>query len=1115
MSSNRSSILPIFVFGLFIVSFTVPVLAEDIEIYTGDLSQSNVRPNVLFVMDTSGSMSGQVTITVTEAGSGPYDPTFTYTGSCDSTKIFWNKRGRPPSNCTNDDYFLVANNFCADSYTALNTGSGYYVGTLARFKTKSNNKGQWKKFKSGKHTHDVECKADRGVHGNGGSNLYAADQKKGGPWTSNSSKQISWSSVGKTYTLYTANYLNWLLAGGSGGSTTTTTMTRLEVVQNVFSNLMDSTSGINASVMRFDKNNSNGGYFLSPMQQLDNTTRQSFKDIVNALSPSGATPLAETLYESALFYRGDSVDYGDSSTPATNHVGVLKSGNTSVYKTPIEYQCQKNFTVVLTDGEPTYDTGADTKIKAMRGGTACSGNCLDEVAEFLYDNDQSSLSGNQNVTTYTIGFATDQTLLSDTAQKGGGKYYTADDIAGLSSAFTQILTEILEVNDSFTAPAVSVNAFNRLAHRNDLYFSLFRPALNPKWSGNVKRYILAGDPAVISDSLGTSAINQNTGFFDTNSRSYWTLDADAPDGDDIATGGAAGLLDNPGARVVYTYTGATAPSNVLLSASAHRLIETNTALTKGLMGISAETDAYRTDLVQWSRGVDIKDDDEDSSTSDGRRQFGDPLHSKPVLVTYGGTDESPDITLFVGTNEGYLHAINAMTGAELFSFVPKELLSNLNNFYVNNGTDHPYGLDGAITSWVKDVDGDNLIEPADGDHVYLYIGMRRGGDNYYALDVTTRTAPRLMWMVSGGTGDFAELGQSWSKPVLGKIKLNNVDKDVLIFTGGYDLVQDDATIYEIDNIGRAIYIVDATTGARLWWAGTPLSGADLEVTGMDNSFPASVQALDMNIDGYTDRLYTIDIHGKVFRFDLDLANSGASDLAAAGIIAEFGGTIEAENRRFYYQVDVAVTKPPGKPQYISLNVGSGFRAHPLNGKVQDEFYSFRDPYVYTVPTTYTSIDTTNLYDATANVIGTGTDDEIAAAVSTLLNDKKGWKISLKKSDGTWEGEKVQASALTFKGKVIFSTFSPVAASQVDSCAASQGTAKTYIVSLFDATPIKEDGVRFEILKKSGISPEAVVIFPTDDNGDATEPRIFIGQEDITGIGDLDKEIRPTNWIQTK
>ena len=60
-------------------------------------------------------------------------------------------------------------------------------------------------------------------------------------------------------------------------------------------------------------------------------------------------------------------------------------------------------------------------------------------------------------------------------------------------------------------------------------------------------------------------------------------------------------------------------------------------------------------------------------------RMGDPMHSVPQVVTYGGTAAAPIDVAFVATNDGFLHAINAAdaSGAELWSFVPQELLSRL------------------------------------------------------------------------------------------------------------------------------------------------------------------------------------------------------------------------------------------------------------------------------------------------------------------------------------------------------------------------------------------------------------------------------------------------------
>jgi len=1103
-----------------------PALAEDIEIYTGgSTTPSEAKPNLVFIIDTSGSMSNDVTTTTTN---GVYNPATTYTGDCASGRIYWSSRGTPPS-CDTDRYILTTANKCKDSETALgNTGTGYYVAKAARYRGRRN-EDRWDDLSSRSHDDPVECIADFGVHGetDASTNLYPADENDGGPWRNNSNDAINWNNVGSTYTLYSANYLNW-----RESANTSLTQTRLEIVQDVFSNLMDSISNINVAVMRFDNKSQSankGGYFIMPMQELTDATRTGYKDAVNALTPNGYTPLSEALYESYLFYRGDAVYFGDDTDPAHNVAGVLDPSNTANYQSPIEYQCQKNFVVLLTDGEPTYDTNADSRIEALTGfstvtgAASCNGNCLDELADYMYTKDCSNLDDKQNIITYTIGFNTDQTLLSNAATKGGGKYYKADDTAGLTDVFTSILTEILAINTTFIAPAVSVNAFNRFTHRDELYYALFRPNDRPHWNGNIKRFKLDGTPPIIVDADGTAAIDANTGFFKSSATSFWTAVADAPDGDEVKKGGAASRLSLP--RTIYTYTSTTDPNNAVLSDASHALHENNTAITKTMLGDASMTDARRTDLLQWTRGVDLLDDDTDTDVTDIRRRMSDPLHAKPVLITYGGTEASPDMTLYAGTNQGHLQAITSANGTELFTFVPQELLSTAAILFDDlSGISHPYGLDGPLTSWVNDVNGNGIIyTPADvletNEHAYIYQGMRRGGRNYYALDVTTRSAPKLKWTIKGGVGDFSELGQSWSAMTKAKINLNGTDTMVLVFGGGYDTAQDSNTLAQDDTMGRAVFMVNATTGAKIWQAGPAGSsnGADpnLVLSTMTNSIPSDVRVIDTDGDGYKDRMYVGDMRGKLWRFDIDNTNNtGASNLVTGGIIAQLGGNTAAENRRFYYTPDASLSK---YKTHINIAIGSGYRSHPLNTDIRDIFFVVRDPNVFgpaldhSGDAVYTSVTLSDLYDASANVIGEGTTSEIAVA-QTALAAKQGLYIYMKEENGTFAGEKILAKSITFTGKVMFTSYTPVATAAA-ACSPSQGSARAYLINIEDGTPVYDFNAsggdltkidrRMELVR-GGIPPEPSVIF--HENG----PVILIGTEKAPDPGLLLKP-RKTRW----
>ncbi|GAB6041023.1 PilC/PilY family type IV pilus protein [Endothiovibrio diazotrophicus] len=865
------------------------------------------------------------------------------------------------------------------------------------------------------------------------------------------------------------------------------------------------------------------------------TVKQALKRQVDDFVANGNTPIVETLYEAARYFRGEDVyfgktrgfgptiDSGESGSSAehsrlshpasyTGGSGVVRPAGcttdnpsssdcrtefidgTPTYKSPISKSCQANYIVLLSDGEPNAMDEA-TVIESTLG-HACSGSsgakCGVDLAGFLYNQDQrDDLQDTQRVRTYTIGFnISGATFLQDLATAGGGTgagtddsgFYEAQNAEDLAAVFHEIFGQILEKNTTYTAPAVSVNSFNRLTHRDELYFALFRPSGDAKWVGNIKRYKLGGtsdDPQIV-DVSNQNAIDSNTGFFRAGATSWWSQ---SPDGDNVGRGGAAEQLGTN--RHIYTYTSAAAPSNVNLTT--YPLSENNAAITKTLLDIADQDDAYRTNLLKWARGLDVLDIDGDQNTTESRQQMGDPLHSKPRLITYGGTEANPDITLYVTTNEGYLHAINVETGQELFSFVPKELLANLDTFYTNPGGDHIYGLDGPVSTWYLDANHNGrIVDDADnvesGDHVYLYFGMRRGGRNYYALDVSNRAAPLLKWMIQGGSGDFTELGQSWSQPKIGEVMLNGVTKQVLIFGGGYDTNQDSNTLPEDDAIGRAVYMVDAETGQRLWWAGPSGSGADLELSELTSAVPSDITAVDLDLDGYLDRLYFGDMRARIWRVDFDnTGNTGAGNLATGGVFASLGGSTAADNRRFYYPVNAAPINDAGH-YFISLAIGSGYRSHPLDQAIHDRFYMVRDEQIGKGPKTwlgYTPITEADLYDATDDVITNGTTAQREAAINSL-DAAAGWKIELRKSNGTYEGEKVVSASTTFADVILFNTFKPTR-DVTDSCLADVGTATSYAVSAISGSAYfnRDDDPntleRAKILDYPGLPPEPVPV----------------------------------------
>ncbi|MDH5735763.1 MAG: PilC/PilY family type IV pilus protein, partial [Gammaproteobacteria bacterium] len=810
---------------------------------------------------------------------------------------------------------------------------------------------------------------------------------------------------------------------------------------------------------------------------------------------------------------------------------TITEGGIKLYDSPVDpdaAECQKQFIIMLSDGEPTSDWSADSKIQAMltaaAGGTATTcdgtgdGHCLDDLAKNLNEDGFSAYLGaadgtvnDVHIQTYTVGFDISSTLLQRAGELGGGGYKEARDSSDLLSTLLELINEIKGIDTSFAAPAVSVNAFNRTTHRSDLFFTLFQPSIKQHWNGNFKKYRLTFDAAgvpSIYDANNRLAVDDASGFFSETAMSYWTPTTDGADGKATAEGGAASVLT--ASRKIFTNLGTT---NVL-SATSNIVQDSNTGLTMDVLGIAGKTAAERTELIKWANGLE-----QDGVTP--RRIMGDPLHGQPSLIQYGGTFDadtgaelSVDITAFVATNDGYLHAFDVTTGAEKFAFIPAELLPNLDLLKTNVQGDKIYGLDGTINALVKDLDQDGIIIDSNGavdgnDKVYIYFGMRRGGSNYYGMDVTDRNNPVLMWTIKGGVdangnaidtslGDYSGLGQTWSTPEIRKIKYQGSDLDVLIFGGGYDLDQDNVTIRTVDDKGRGIYIVNAMTGQLLFRIG-PDANAGLQLADMQYSIPSDITAVDSNGDDYVDHLYVGDMGGQVFRIDISNTRGAAADATFAGMItggriANLAGVTEVENRRFYYPPDVALMKKKTGGLEFNLVISSGYRAHPTNKVIQDRIYMMRDLPISGAPTTYVTLTESNLFDTTENTIGDGATQAEKDTAAASLAAAKGWYISL----NVTTGEKGLTKPLIFDGEVFFTTYEPFDAStavvSTSSCQPPQGNGYLYHINLNDGSPASDPAAivdhtsdditcnvdaRCTSLKRSGIPADPTAIMTKD------------------------------------
>jgi type IV pilus assembly protein PilY1 len=653
-------------------------------------------------------------------------------------------------------------------------------------------------------------------------------------------------------------------------------------------------------------------------------------------------------------------------------------------------------------------------------------------------------------------------------------YYPADNSEELAKQLKILFTSITDEGSTFTAPAVSVNAFNSLELSDELYYALFKPSKKSDWLGNLKRYQLeqtsTGTSIVGQD--GQAVIDETTAFFKTSAISFWSGNNPVADGLEVSKGGIAQHLNI--SRNIKTIK-----EGALVSFS-------SASFTKEELNIE-ESEAYQQRLLSWAQGIDIDSGpNADGLDSEGniipRLSIEDPLHSEPTIITYSSNTDSngartQNRSLFLGTNSGFLHAfdVNERTPREHFAFIPKELLQNLNQYY-SGGSFHDhktYGLDGPLTHWHDDTNDNGQVDNSE--QVYLFITMRRGGQSLYALNVTNPDSPSLLWQKHGNyPADFPNrpaisigynnLGQTWGRLEPATVKWQGQQRVVLFTSGGYDPAEDgtssDGPNSRIDHtLGTTIYMIDALSGAVLWDANThsaPASPAELT-----NSFAANVSPIDSKGDGLANIIFAADTGGRIWRFDINedhVSGDLQTDFAKSSLIADINTGSGAGNRRFFNEIDVIYRK---KEKDILLSVGSGYRAHPLSLVVTDYHYMIRTPLMSPVNHTIIPSD----------------------LLSWGRPSAYGWKIPL-----TQPGEKVLSRSNTSANTTLFTTYAPKSNNAADLCSSDPGIATLYLLN---------DSVHRFSLVQAGIPAMPVIIRNKESNkkdATASSRSILVGTE---------------------
>jgi type IV pilus assembly protein PilY1 len=509
---------------------------------------------------------------------------------------------------------------------------------------------------------------------------------------------------------------------------------------------------------------------------------------------------------------------------------------------PFEAACQRSFAVIITDGFysdvnakplPTADKNAD----GDNGAPYADGweQTLADVAMYYYENDlrpdlnddvpktPGDTNSAQHMVTYAITFGVSGTLnpndylnlkhkitgqwvvwpnpataeartddLWHAAVNGRGQFYSARDPEQLYGAFENLREALAEVTMA-SAASVGVNGdllYGKNSGSTRVYQSSYSTEKG-EWKGDLRAYGLDAATGKVNTGSDWSAAER--------------LDARAWDG-----------------RVIATYDSA----NKKGIAFRHDQLTAAQVDSLGGPGKVEKTVRYlRGDHVPGYRPRTTK--------------LGDIVNSGAVFEN--------DV-IYSGANDGMLHAFSALTGEEIFAYVPHLVFGNLfqltdPNYY------HRFYVD--LPPTVKKAKG---ILQANQDGTLLVGGLRKGGKGYFALDITDAKSlssePALagivLWEFPNPVD--ADMGFSYGKPVI--VRSNSSAYPwVVIFANGYD-----------SGSGKSVlYVVDAKTGSLV----KKIPAGD----GPDNGLSSPV-AVDADYDEKVDFVYAGDLHGKLWKFDL-------------------------------------------------------------------------------------------------------------------------------------------------------------------------------------------------------------------------------------------------------
>ena len=371
--------------------------------------------------------------------------------------------------------------------------------------------------------------------------------------------------------------------------------------------------------------------------------------------------------------------------------------------------------------------------------------------------------------------------------------------------------------------------------------------------------------------------------------------------------------------------------------------------------------------------------------------------SYPVFRDSAAYQNRPPM-VYVGGNDGMLHAFNAQTGDELFAYVPNAAFPKL-SWLTSSQYTHQYYVDGSPRAL------DAFVNGSWG--TYLVGSMGAGGRAVYALDITDPDgfgSGDVMW-------EFAhpDLGYVIGQPSIAR--LESGDWVALVGNG-----------YNSDDHEAKLLVIDLETGDLLKSIRTEVGDA-----GTPNGLSSPVP-VDVNGDRVTDVVYAGDLLGNIWKFDLtgNGPSQWKSAFTSSGNPAPLFTAEAADGSVQPITARPNVGRHPDGGVMVYFGTGKYFETTdntiPANPPVQT-FYGIRD--LGSTVSGRSQLEQQEIvYEADAATAGTSHDVRAVSDTEVDYAAKAGWYLDLIPPTGIAEGERVVDSAILRFGRVIFTSIIP-------------------------------------------------------------------------------------------